>query len=45
MDRYTDEVARLYGVMDERLSEVEYCADEYSIADMAIYSWVLPHER
>jgi GST-like protein len=46
IDRYTDEAARLYGVMDERLSEVEHFAgDEYSIVDMAIYPWVASHER
>jgi GSH-dependent disulfide-bond oxidoreductase len=46
IDRYTNEAARLYGVMDERLSEVEYFAGgEYSIVDMAIYPWVASHER
>jgi len=46
IERYTNEAARLYGVMDRRLSEVEYFAgDEYSIADMAIYPWVASHER
>ena len=46
IERYTNEAARLYGVMDERLSEVEYFAGgEYSIADMAIYPWVASHER
>ena len=46
IERYTNEAARLYGVMDERLSEVEHFAgNEYSIADMAIYPWVASHER
>jgi GST-like protein len=46
IDRYTDEAARLYGVMDRRLSEVEYFAgEEYTIADMAIYPWLVSHER
>ena len=45
VDRYTNEAARLYEVMDERLSEVEYFAGEYSIVDMAIYPWIVPHER
>src|ERR687885_441033 len=45
IDRYTNEAARLYGVMDERLSEAEYFADEYSIADMAIYPWLVSHEN
>jgi GSH-dependent disulfide-bond oxidoreductase len=46
IERYTNEAARLYGVMDELLSEVEYfAAGEYTIADMAIYPWVASHER
>ena len=44
-DRYTDEVNRLYGVMDIRLKEVEFLADDYSIADMAAYPWVRPYKR
>jgi len=39
-DRYRAEVARLYGVMDRRLSEAEFLAgDFYSIADIACYGW------
>jgi GST-like protein len=46
VDRYTNETARLYGVMDSRLSEVEYFVDDYySIVDMAIYPWVASHKR
>jgi GST-like protein len=46
IERYTNEAARLYGVMDSRLSKVEYFVGEaYSIADMAIYPWVASHER
>ena len=46
VDRYTNEAARLYGVMDSRLSEVEYFIDDdYSIVDMAIYPWVASHKR
>jgi GST-like protein len=45
IDRYTNEAARLYGVMDKRLSEVDYFVGEYSIVDMAIYPWVASHER
>jgi len=44
-DRYTDEVNRLYGVMDVRLKDNEFLAGEYSIADMAAYPWVRPHKR
>lgn len=46
IERYTTEAARLYGVMDERLSEAEFFAGgEYTIADMAIFPWVVPHEN
>jgi GST-like protein len=45
MDRYRNEVNRLYGVMDRRLAEHDYLAGEYSIADMACYPWVVPWER
>lgn len=39
-DRYRNECARLYGVLDRRLAENEYVAgDFYSIADMAIWGW------
>lgn len=40
--RYTNEVHRLYGVLDRRLSDRDYVAGDYSIADMAIWPWVLP---
>jgi GST-like protein len=42
--RYTDEATRLYGVMEHRLSEAEYFGGEYSIADIAIYPWLVQHE-
>ncbi|MGB6963948.1 MAG: glutathione binding-like protein [Xanthobacteraceae bacterium] len=45
MDRYRNEVNRLYGVMNTRLAGHEYLAGEYSIADMACYPWVVPWER
>ncbi len=38
LNRYTNEVKRLHGVMEKRLSEVRYFAGaEYSIADIAIF--------
>ena len=43
VDRYTNEVHRLYGVMDRRLADRSFLADEYSIADMACVPWVKPH--
>jgi GSH-dependent disulfide-bond oxidoreductase len=45
IDRYINETARLYGVMDKRLADREFLAGEYSIADMACYPWVVPFER
>ena len=46
VDRYTNEAARLYRVMDGRLSEGEYFVDDdYSIVDMAIYPWVASHKK
>ena len=38
--RYTEETKRLYSVLDERLSRVEYIAGEYSIADIATWPWI-----
>ena len=40
--RYTDEVNRLYGVLDKRLDGREFLAGGYSIADMACWPWVTP---
>jgi GST-like protein len=42
--RYSDETRRLYGVLQKRLSEAEYLADEYSIADIATFPWVARFE-
>jgi GST-like protein len=42
IDRYVKETNRLYGVLDHRLSDREFVAGDYSIADMAIYPWILP---
>ena len=44
--RYVKETARLYGVLDRQLSDGrDFIAGDYSIADMACYPWVVPHER
>jgi GST-like protein len=46
IDRYVKETARLYAVLDGRLAGREFIAGErYSIADMACYPWIVPHER
>ncbi len=43
--RYMKETERLYGVMDRRLADRPYFADEVSIADFAILGWAWRHER
>ncbi|KTB57288.1 glutathione binding-like protein [Pseudomonas syringae] len=44
IERYVNETARLYGVLNKRLADREFVAgNEYSIADMAIYPWIVPH--
>ena len=45
MDRYRNEVNRLYGVLNRRLADRSFVAGDYSIADMAIYPWIVPYER
>lgn len=45
IDRYVKETNRLYGVLNKRLADRDYVAGDYSIADMAAYPWVVPHER
>ncbi len=45
IDRYVKETARLYAVLDRQLAGREFIAGEYSIADMACYPWIVPHQR
>lgn len=45
IERYTKETARLYAVLDKRLADREFVAGAYSIADMAIYPWIVPHKK
>jgi GST-like protein len=46
INRYVKETARLYGVLDKRLADRPFVAgDDYSIADMAIYPWIVLYER
>jgi GSH-dependent disulfide-bond oxidoreductase len=45
IDRYVKETNRLYGVLDKRLADREFVAGAYSIADMASYPWIVPHQR
>lgn len=44
IERYTKEVARLFGVMEQRLTGRTYLAHEYSIADIACFPFVRRHE-
>lgn len=44
LERYRRETHRLYGVLDRRLTGREYVAGDYSIADIASYPWIVPHE-
>jgi GSH-dependent disulfide-bond oxidoreductase len=45
IERYTNEVNRLFGVMNNRLADREFLAGGYSIADIACYPWVVPHKQ
>ncbi len=46
VNRYTNEASRLYGVVDRRLGDREWLAgSEYSIADIACFPWIRPHEN
>ncbi|MCZ6830379.1 MAG: glutathione S-transferase N-terminal domain-containing protein [Gammaproteobacteria bacterium] len=40
IDRYQHECRRLFEVLDRRLGESEWLADDYSIADIANWCWV-----
>ncbi len=42
--RYGDEAKRIYGVLNTRLAEHEYLADDYSIADIATWPWISRYE-
>jgi len=43
-ERFLKEAHRLYGVLDRRLADREFVADDYSIADIAIWPWVSRYE-
>lgn len=45
IDRYVRETGRLYGVLNKRLTDREFIAGDYSIADMACYPWIVSHAR
>ncbi len=43
IERYQREVSRLFGVLDTQLAHSEFLAGEFSIADIAHWSWVHTH--
>ncbi|WP_287128783.1 glutathione S-transferase family protein [Candidatus Cyanaurora vandensis] len=46
IDRYTKEVHRLYGVLNEQLGKSAYLAGaDYTIADVSTYTWVSVHDH
>lgn len=47
IERYVKETARLYGVLNRHLGDGRefICGQDYSIADMACYPWIVPHEK
>ncbi|MFP6745681.1 MAG: glutathione S-transferase N-terminal domain-containing protein [Alphaproteobacteria bacterium] len=45
VDRYTNEASRLYRVCETRLAQSAHLADDYSIADMAVFPWLRSYER
>ena len=46
IDRYVRETNRLYGVLDRRLRDRAFlCGDDYTIADIAAYPWIVPWKR
>jgi GSH-dependent disulfide-bond oxidoreductase len=43
-ERFKLEATRLYGVLNTRLADHEYLADDYSIADIATWPWISRYE-
>lgn len=44
IDRYVNESRRLYEVLEIQLSTNDYIAGDYSIADIANFSWIRSHK-
>jgi GST-like protein len=44
IDRYQNESRRLFEVLDSRLAQAEWLADDFSIADIANWCWVRTHK-
>ncbi|MFK7957790.1 MAG: glutathione binding-like protein [Lysobacterales bacterium] len=45
IERYVAETQRLYNVLNRQLENQDFVAGSYSIADMACYPWIVPHQR
>ena len=41
IERYENEAARLFKVLDTQLAQTNYLAGDYSIADIATYPWIM----
>jgi GST-like protein len=44
IERYERETRRLYDVLDTQLARSEFVAGDYSIADIAIFPWIITHK-
>lgn len=45
LKRYRNEYDRLLGVLERRLADRQYIAGDYSIADIAVWPWLVPYKR
>lgn len=46
IERYVKETSRLYGVLNKHLAGRDFiCGEQYTIADMACYPWILPDRQ
>jgi len=45
IERYVKETSRLYAVLNQHLSDRTFISNDYSIADMACYPWIVSHEK
>lgn len=45
MERYSTEVLRLFDVLNKRLEGRDFICDQYSIADMACWPWIITYKR
>ena len=43
--RFNNETKRIFSILETQLTENDYLASEYSIADIATYTWVREYER